>query len=443
MTRDAAMPAASGALDSEAQRINFAWLVRLRWGAVVGQLVTVLLVDLGMHIKVPRASLLAVIGTEAMSNVACTLWARKRTVVGPSTIGALLAFDIVLLSVLLFLSGGPFNPFSFLYLVHIALAAVVLPTVWTWGLVMLALFSFGSLFVQHDWLPSDIRTHMSHADQMRMHMQGMWIAFGVAAVFISYFVTRVRQSLGQRENELMRARALASRSEKLASLATLATGAAHELSTPLSTIAVVAKELERSLAKAGAHAQSVSDAQLIRREVDRCRDILQLMATDAGHSSAEGVSSVSVAELIESALQGLPRREQVSSELTTETARCVLRAQPQATAQALRSVLKNALQASPTGQTVAVDASVVNGTCRLQVRDRGPGMVDDVLTRAGEPFFTTKQPGEGMGLGLFLSRMIIERLGGRIELHSRPGAGTTAVVSIPVAAAPPPGRDAS
>jgi two-component system sensor histidine kinase RegB len=434
--RDAAAIVSERVPDSEAQRINFAWLVRLRWSAVVGQLVTVLLVDFGMHIAVPRTPLLAVIGTEAASNVACMLWARHRAVVGPSTIGALLAFDIVLLSVLLFLSGGPFNPFSFLYLVHVALAAVVLPAAWTWGLVALALASFGALFVQHDWLPSDVQAHMSHADQMRMHMQGMWIAFGVAAVFISYFVTRVRQSLAQRESELMRARALASRSEKLASLATLATGAAHELSTPLSTIAVVAKELERALTKAGAQAQSVSDAQLIRREVDRCRDILQLMATDAGHSSSEGFSSVSVAELIESALQGLPRREQVSCKLNAETARRVLRAQPQATAQALRSVLKNALQASPAGETVAIDARVVNGSCRIEVRDRGPGMVDDVLTRAGEPFFTTKEPGEGMGLGLFLSRMIIERIGGRIELHSRAGAGTTAVVSIPVAAAP-------
>ncbi len=426
---------AAAQLDAEAQRINLAWLVRLRWGAVVGQLVTVLLVNLGMHIALPRWALLAVIGTEALSNAACTLWARQRAAVGSWVIGALLAFDIVLLTVLLFLSGGPFNPFSFLYLVHIALAAVVLPTRWTWSLCALALASFGSLFVQHDWLPSDVQTHMSHADQMRMHMQGMWIAFGVAAVFISYFVTRVRQSLAQRELELMRARALATRSEKLASLATLATGAAHELSTPLSTIAVVAKELERALCKAGGDNQPIADAVLIRREVERCRDILQRMASDAGHSTAEGWSDVKVAELIEAALDGLPTRHLVRTQLDPDAAACALRAQPQAMAQALRSVLKNALQASPQDEPVTIAAHLAGDSCSIEVHDRGPGMSEEVLARAGEPFFTTKGPGEGMGLGLFLSRVVIERIGGSVELRSSAGRGTTAVVAMPVAGA--------
>lgn len=432
MTDGLATPAAQ--VDVETRRIHLAWLVRLRWGAMFGQLLTVALVNYGLGIPLPMIPVLCVIAAEGASNVACMFWAQRRNVVREWVLGVAMAADVVLLTALLFLTGGPFNPFSFLYLVHIALSAVVLPTAWTWGLVGFSLACFGMLFVRHDFLPLDSEIHMSHADQMRMHMQGMWFAFGVAAVFISYFVTRVRHGLSQREAELTRARQLASRGEKLASLATLATGAAHELSTPLSTIAVVAKELERALAMSQAPAQTVSDAQLIRREVERCRDILQRMAADAGQSAREEFSHVSVQELVESALEGLPGRERVNIQLHAASLQPALRAQPQAMAQALRTLIKNALQASAPDTQVLVEASLGDERCELSVRDRGCGMGDDVLARAGEPFFTTKEPGEGMGLGLFLTRVVVERSGGHLALRSRVGEGTTAVLTLPVRA---------
>ena len=416
--------------DVEAQRIHLAWLVRLRWGAVLGQLATVLLVDFGMHIELPVTTLMIVLGAEAASNVVFALWARRTFVVRDWALGIPIALDIVLLSLLLFLTGGPFNPFSFLYLVYIALAAVVLPAGLTWSLVVLSLGCFGLLFIEQAWLPMPMPGQMSHADQMRMHMQGMWFAFAVAAGFISYFVTRVRQSLGLRELELSRAQALASQSEKLASLATLATGAAHELSTPLSTIAVIAKELERALAD-GAEGPK-SDAQLIRREVERCREILQRMAADAGQSSESETQPLSLRELLATAINGLPRAGHVRLRMQSEAADSVLCAPPQATAQALRGVLKNALQASAADAHVDVEAWLEHGLCRIVVQDFGSGMSGDVLARAGEPFFTTKEPGEGMGLGLFLTRVVVERAGGQMQLQSKAGLGTTAVLSLPI-----------
>ncbi|HEX2678469.1 MAG TPA: ATP-binding protein [Polyangiales bacterium] len=418
------------ARDAEAQRIHQSWLVRLRWGAVVGQLATALFVDEVMHIALPLRALFLVIGLEAAGNVGCMLWARREGGMPQHALGLSLAADTVMLTLLLFLTGGPFNPFSFLYLVHIALSAVVLPATYTWGLVALAIACYGSLFLR-GFFPLAIQTQLSHADQMRMHMNGMWWAFSIAAAFIAYFVSRVRQSLAEREAELMRARALAARSERLASLATLATGAAHELSTPLSTIAIAAKELERALAQAESK-ETVADAQLIRREVERCRQILQRMAADAGQNAVEEAAPVPLSALIDSALEGLRERERVRAQLGSE-AGCVLHAQPQATAQALRSVVKNALQASPAGSAVEIAVTRDGAQCRIAVRDSGEGMSEEVLARAGEPFFTTKAPGEGMGLGLFLTRMIIEQSGGSFELQSRPGTGTTAIVAMPIA----------
>jgi len=417
---------------SETRRIHMQWLGQLRWGALLGQLLTVLLVDLGMHIKLPLGWLFVVLGIEAASNLWFLRWSRGANVSESWVLALPMAIDIVLLTALLFLTGGPFNPFSFLYLVYLALAAVVLPARLTWGLVGLSLVSFGMLFVGERFLPA-IMPQLNHADQMRMHMQGMWFAFAVAAMFITYFVTRLRHSLAQRELELFRARNLAAQSEKLASLATLATGAAHELSTPLSTIAVVAKELERSLRDGDDAARS--DAQLIRHEVDRCREILQRMAADAGTTTELNERPMTVQELVTSAAEGLPRARDVKLTVTSEAAPCVLRGQAQATAQALRGILKNALQASPEGKSVEVEAQLApeDQCCRIAVRDHGAGMSADVLSRAGEPFFTTKEPGEGMGLGLFLTRVVAERVGGQLDLRSQPGHGTTATLTLPIA----------
>jgi two-component system sensor histidine kinase RegB len=414
----------------ETYRVQLNWLVQLRWGALVGQLLTILIVHLGMNIKLPIVSVLVVFATEAGSNALFMFWARRATFGNSSILVVPMALDVVLLTALLFLTGGPFNPFSFLYLVNVALAAVVLPPTLTWGLVVLALGCFGMLFLGERFVPLSIFPQLSHADQMRVHMKGMWFAFAVSAVFITYFVTRLRHGLAQRELELARARSLASQSEKLASLATLATGAAHELSTPLSTIAVIAKELERALAHADEVARN--DARLIRREVERCREILQRMAADAGHAADVEGRALPLCELLKSAVEGLPRARDIRLKVADNARDCVLHCQAQATTQALRGMLKNAIQASPPEKHVEVEAQRDGKMCRVAIRDFGAGMSPDVLARAGEPFFTTKEPGEGMGLGLFLTRVVAERVGGRLDLQSTPGQGTTAVLLLPV-----------
>jgi two-component system sensor histidine kinase RegB len=322
-----------------------------------------------------------------------------------------------------------------LYIVHIALAAVVLRAYWTWGLVGLSFAGFGSLFLG-DTGPTG--TWFEHPDQhmmhMRMHMQGMWIAFGIAAVFIVYFVTRVTRDLARRDAELARARAAAERSEKLASLATLAAGAAHELATPLSTIAVVARELERSLERAGALDGAVADARLIRNEVTRCRAILEQLAADAGASAGEAFAELSVHGLLDKAIEGLPQRERIRSAIAGEAEHVQLFLPARAVAQAVRGVLENALQASPPESSVLVHANKTAERCAIVVEDRGPGMPPEVLSRVGEPFFTTKEPGKGMGLGLFLTRVVLERIGGGVAIDSRPGEGTRVELSVPLRA---------
>jgi two-component system sensor histidine kinase RegB len=257
------------------------------------------------------------------------------------------------------------------------------------------------------------------------------LAYVVAAGLIVYFVQRTVRMHRELEHRAELLRQSSARREKLASLATLAAGAAHELATPLSTIALASRELERRLELDGTPASSVGDARLIRQEVERCRNILAQMAADAGTSAAEQIEQMPVELIVERSLAQVSERQRVRVTLDSALRGRFVKAPPRALAQSLQALLKNALEASAAGE-VALQAGALDGYVRIQIVDRGPGMAPETLARAGEPFFSTKQPGQGMGLGLFLSRSVIEQLGGRLELASEIGSGTRATVALPL-----------
>jgi two-component system sensor histidine kinase RegB len=415
----------------EAARIDFRWLLRLRWWALAAQFVTIAGVEWVLHIDLPSAALTVLVGAGVASNAAGMVWARRAVPLRETAVAGLMGLDVVLLTGVLSLTGGSLNPFTCLYLVHVALAAVVLPAFLTWMLVLLALACFGLLFAV-PLTPLDAHSAAAHAEHLRLHLDGMWVAFGVAAGFIVYSVQRVTRALAARETELAAARALTARNARFTSLATLAAGAAHELATPLSTIAVVAKELEHHLHCTGRTAEAVADARLIRQQVTRCRNILLQMTADADREAGEPLVRVSVAHLLETALDDLTERPRITVRMAALTRGLQLEVPRRAVAQVLRSVVKNAQQASPVDAEVQVAATCEAQTLRFTVRDRGHGMAPEVMDRAGEPFFTTKPPGQGMGLGLFLTRAVLARLGGTLELASVPGGGTTAVVTLPI-----------
>ncbi len=192
--------------------INFEWLITLRWVVIIGQIAIIAAVDRFMGIALPLLPMAGIVALEALSNVGGVLWRRRATEIGEAALGLLMLIDVALLTALLYVSGGPFNPFSVLYLVNIALAAVVMSPLWTWTLVVLSLACFGTLFLGH--LPLAGEHHGAHEPRISMHLQGMWIAFGVAAAFIVYFIERVTRALAARDAELAAARSLSARHER-------------------------------------------------------------------------------------------------------------------------------------------------------------------------------------------------------------------------------------
>lgn len=414
--------------------LGLPWLLTLRWVALVAQLVLVLVAHYALGAALPLVPLIALVAAGAISNAALALFG-SRFSEPARLIGPTLLLDTLLLTAILHQSGGPSNPFAVIYLVYVTLAAVGASGRWTWALVVVSMLAYGSLFFAHEPLPAELGGHDMHATHhgghamhgmhddaggFSAHLQGMWLAFSLAAMLIAWFVTRLARALAEERER-------ATRAARLASLTTLAAGAAHELATPLGTIKMVARELERGLASAeGVAAELREDARLVRLETDRCRAILDRLAAGSGELAGEGPEDVSLRALFDEVRAGLS--EEDAARVAIEGAEGSLRAPRRALVQALGSLARNALDAGP-GEIVMRATAEERGV-RFEVIDRGEGMSADVLARAGEPFFTTRAAGRGMGLGIFLARAVAEQLGGGLSIVSSPGRGTEVRLTI-------------
>jgi two-component system sensor histidine kinase RegB len=404
--------------------VSLDWLVGLRWRASAAMLAVALASWRGLP-TVSAARALAVLLGLVASNLALS-WLRRRPVPPRPWSGAALALDTLLLTSLLHGSGGASNPFSILYLVFITLAALMLGARWTWFLAALCVGCYAWLFTTLE--------HLDHQDPaMRLHLQGMWVAFSFAAILTAHFVVRMSAAIERRDAEMAAMRDQAAHYERLASVTALAAGAAHELGTPLATIAVASRELERSIAKLQVSSSSGlrEDAALIRAAVDRCRAILGRLGSEVGQPPGEAPVRMTANDLLEAVISETPEPERGRLDATAAGQGAVSLPR-NALIQAIQNLLRNAFDASAGRVELRIEAG--SDGLRAVVHDAGAGMSPEVLSRIGEPFFSTKAPGAGLGLGVFIVRSLCEQMGGGVHFESAPSRGTTATIRIPVAA---------
>ena len=403
------------------------WLVRLRWASVAALAAAAWAAHTFWRVRLPVVPLIALLAALAATNAALTFQLRSPAP-RRSVIGGVLLVDVGLLTGILYLVGGPLNPFSIVYLVGITVAAVALGQRWALVLGVLSNLAYGLTFLYHR--PLEFIDESFSSRVLTLHLSGMWVAFAAATGLIAYFVGRVSQALAERERELTEARAAAARSERLAALFSLGAGAAHELATPLSTISTAAVELERTMIRRGeGDAPEAEYIRLIRGEVGRCTTVLDQLSGRAAAASAAD-SSIALPRLVDDLRYRLGASLASRLDVTLPADARPIDAPAEPLRQALIALLRNAFDASTPDQRVTLCVAQENGV-RVEVIDSGRGMDAAEASRAGEPFFTTKPPGAGLGLGLFLVRAFADQMGGTLRLRSTPGQGTAAILQLP------------
>jgi two-component system sensor histidine kinase RegB len=371
----------------------------------------------------PRQPLVMILAALAVFALASQLRLRLRRPVREGELFAQLVVDVAALTGLLYYSGGATNPFVTLFLLPLAFAAAALPARYAWSMAALATACYTWLLYWHVPLP---QTHAGTAHDFTLHVAGMWFGFVVSAVLIAGFAARMSATLRARDRLAAEMRERELREERVIALGTLAAGAAHELGTPLSTMAVLVKDLAPS--------QAVGEDRLaiLRAQIARCKEILGSLSASAGQLRAEGGAALALDAWLGEIVH---RWQVVRPGVTVRTDLDGTRPAPrivgeQTLAQAVTNLLNNAADASPDNVEITGRWSAEELT--LDIADRGPGLAPEVRGSVGEAFTTTK-PGEGMGLGLFLAHTTLSRLGGGVRLSNREGGGVLCRLTLPLA----------
>lgn len=394
---------------------------------MLGQVATIVFVEFVLRIALPLSSMLAVVLFLVVLNGISLLRHRSGA---PTTGGALLLellLDVAALTIQLYLSGGASNPFVSLYLLQVILAAVLLEARPAWILVGATTVCFVGLALFSR--PLDL-PHRHDGDLFGLHLQGMFIAYVLAAGLIVFFVTRIGRNLRERDAHLAALRQRSVEEELVVRMGLLASGAAHELGTPLGTLSVIVNDWQRMPALA-ADPDLAEDLEAMEEQLLRCKEIVSKILSSSGEMRAEGAGPTTVARFFDALVEDWrtsrwPSALHYDNRFSPDQAI----ATDVVLAQGIANLFDNALEASPDWMSIALrregDAAV------LTVEDRGPGFADRILAQFGKPYQTTKTR-PGSGLGLFLLVNVARKLGGEVTAENRAGGGARVVVRLPLA----------
>ncbi len=404
-------------------------LVRLRWLAIIGQTTAVLVVDFGLEFELPLWTCLAVIALSAWLNIALRLRFHMTQRLEPDRAAWLLAFDIAELAVLLFLTGGLQNPFAFLFLAPVLLSATALPPRFTLMLGGFAVACATVLVFVHYPLPWDSEDPLQLPP---IYMMGVWLSILLAIGFIGVYAWQITEEARQLADALAATELVLAHEQHLSQLDGLAAAAAHELGTPLSTISVIAKELENAIPAQAPHGD---DVRLLREQATRCRDILAKLTELS--SDLEPFDRMPLTTLIEEVIAphrnfGVAIAVNAPEDRSTEP---VVSRNP-AILYGLGNLLENAVDFAQ--ESVTVGAKWDDETIEVVISDDGPGFAPEIMDRIGEPYVTTRrrkpnatdEEPTGLGLGFFIAKTLLERAGANLSLANRTAPERGAIITI-------------
>lgn len=405
---------------------NLKQLIQLRWLAVIGQVITIGVVRLGLGIEISVEPMLVVLAALTAFNGMSMLRGLVPREVSSTELLLVLLVDVAALTAQLYLSGGAANPFVFLYLLQVILGAVLLPARAAWIMVGVSTLCFAGLARFANPLPLPLDHNQGLAS---LYMVGLLISFVLNAALLVLFIIRIMSNLSQRDARLAAMRQRALEEELIVRMGLLASGAAHNLGTPLSTLDVILGDWKH-LPQVRADAELVSDVAEMQSQVRHCKAIVSGILLSAGEARSESSKATTVSEFLDEVVQDWCRRHP-DNHLSYENrfGQDLSMVSDSAVKQMMDNLLDNAFEASP--HAMAFEAAREGDNLVLVVRDEGPGFSPEVLPHLGEPYRSTKgRPGGG--LGLFLVVNVARALAGKVQAYNHPHGGAEVRITLPL-----------
>lgn len=420
----------SGLSAAVAGRKNMQQLIQLRWLAVGGQIATIITALMVFHITLPLPAMSLVLAFLVLLNGLSIARLKVPSAVRNSELLLSLLLDVVALTAQLYLSGGATNPFIYLYLLQVTLGAVLVEAWSTWAVVAVSGAGFALLTILYEplGLPPDARL-----DLFQLHIFGMLTCFLLDAALVVIFMNRITLNLRERDARLADLRQQAAEEEHIVRMGLLASGAAHELGTPLATLSVILNDWGREPALR-ANAEWLQELQDMEEEVKRCKAIVTGVLVSAGQARGERADVTTVKAFLDEVVDDWRAKKMVSNiNYQREFTDDVLIVADSALKQVIFNVLDNAAEASR--DQVTLRASRVEDALTITVSDHGRGFSAEVLEQLGRPYQSTKGR-LGGGLGLFLVVNVLRKLGGHVDARNT-GSGAVVTMSLPLTSLSP------
>ncbi len=343
-----------------------------------------------------------------------------------------LLIEIFSFALILYFSGGATNPFTFFFLIPLAIAATVIPGIRTWILTAVTMSLYTLLLDFYTPLSYHMHDHQSMdaaSGAFTQHVLGMWFGFMVSALLVSWFITHLAQELKRRDEAIAEARQRELRDQQMVTLGTLAAGTAHELGTPLASLAIIAGDITDGFDRSQ-HPELFEQQAILREQIQRCKKILSVLSDSSGEARAEAGHSMNADEFLHKILdqwkQQRPQAEFSTAQWDLSAELSVL--YDKTISQALINLLNNADDATRT--PIEISAEQDNGFLQISIRDSGQGLTEQQIALAGETSFSNKP--DGMGIGLFLAITTIRRSGGDIRFSRLQPQGTCTIIRLPL-----------
>ncbi|MFI3198211.1 MAG: ATP-binding protein [Methylococcaceae bacterium] len=434
-------------------RQNLKWLFILRNMMILGEVVLIILSVYGLKINLPEQQLWLVVLSSGAINLYTSMRLDTDEPVTELEIFTQISVDVFTIAALLYLTGGASNPITWVFLLPLIITAIMLPQAYAWYMVILTTSLYTMLIAFNIPLPS-IEPHMpdpamlnvneesyrmlqnSHLmhdkSYFSLHMFGMWFGFVFSAGLVAFFVVELARTLRVQERSLAEARENALRDERVVALGTLAASAAHDMGTPLGTIAIVAHELEQEYPSH--RYPDLNEKMLImQQQINRCKEALSVMSASAGEMRAESGGVILLTDYIDDVIKQWRTHKpgaKLSFFIDPQVAINAKIIAERTLTHSLINILNNAAEASPTELGIEFHATWDLDNITIKIRDFGSGFSSEIVEFAGKQPVVSKK--RGLGVGLFLTYSTINRLGGNINLTNSDSGGACVEITLPL-----------